>query len=364
MTSCSNQFFSGSDFNYTLSDDQCVALGPELIPAGFCLDLDSKYMGSSGWRQISGNTCVGRPKANKDKKTEKDCTQAQPAEGKIQHQTFKFPDFIEQHAYFPDSKMLLVRLYNFTIYQSSNEGYTWRLKLVKGKNYYTQGERKKLFDNVIGFAKFLKYLVLKLNRTSLGLQVSLDSVNFVPAVFPKDMALDTHPFTILESSMQSLFLFMTVSDIPPFRSILKSNSNRMYFINSLDNMNRNDVGYVDFEKMIGLDGIVLVNIVRDPSCTLHIYGYTKHLNPQAAFSTPSIVGVIMAVSNVGSSLTPYIDSNTFLSHDGGFTWREVHKGAHLWEFGDSGSIFIMANDKEPMDHILFTTDEGETWRAY
>ncbi|KAI3614908.1 signal sequence binding protein [Moniliophthora roreri] len=100
------------------------------------------------------------------------------------------------------------------------------------------------------------------------------------------------------------------------------------------------------------------------SCTLHIYGYTKHLNPQAAFSTPSIVGVIMAVSNVGSSLTPYIDSNTFLSHDGGFTWREVHKGAHLWEFGDSGSIFIMANDKEPMDHILFTTDEGETWRAY
>uniref|UniRef100_A0A0W0EVI7 Uncharacterized protein n=1 Tax=Moniliophthora roreri TaxID=221103 RepID=A0A0W0EVI7_MONRR len=72
----------------------------------------------------------------------------------------------------------------------------------------------------------------------------------------------------------------------------------------------------------------------------------------------------MAVSNISSSLAPYIDSDTFLSHNGGFTWHEVHKGTHLWEFGDSGSILVMANDKEPVDHILFTTDEGEMWREY
>ncbi|ESK86675.1 signal sequence binding protein [Moniliophthora roreri MCA 2997] len=545
---CGDEDFE-CDFNYTPSGDQCVALGPEPIPASICLDSNSKYMGSSGWRRIPGDTCVGGPKANKDKKIEKDCTQAQPAEGEIRHQTFEFPDFVEQHAYFRDSKTLLVRLHNFAVYQSSNEGYTWQqihpkerflafyhhpysneraylitaenriyittdtgrswhrmmtpsppnrfrvpvlrfqpgsdriiwtgsvncegsqqgchteahwsrdngrtwtlidkyvvncawvadtnlqadpteivceswqqkegnqpsqpgpgLELVEGKNYYAQGERKKLFDNVIGFAKFSEYLVvaeLKLNGTSLGLQVSLDGVNFAPAVFPKDMTLDTHAFTILESSTQSLFLFMTVSDIPPFGSILKSNSNGTYFIDSLDNVNRNDVGYVDFEKMIGLDGIALVNIVRDPveasitgkkdlisrithndggswkslrppktdslgnkydckdtSCALHVHGYTERLNPQPTFSTPSIVGVIMGVGNVGSSLAPYIDSDTFLSRDGGFTWREVHKGAHLWEFGDSGSILVMANDEEPVDHILFTTDEGETWREY
>ncbi|EEB87018.1 hypothetical protein MPER_15829 [Moniliophthora perniciosa FA553] len=93
------------DFNYTPSDDQCVALGPEPIPAGICLDSNSKYMGSSGWRRIPGDTCAGGPKADKDKKVEKDCTQAQPAEGEIRHQTFEFPDFIEQHAYFRDSKV-------------------------------------------------------------------------------------------------------------------------------------------------------------------------------------------------------------------------------------------------------------------
>ena len=32
----------------------------------------------------------------------------------------------------------------------------------------------------------------------------------------------------------------------------------------MDNVNRNDAGYVDFEKMVGLDGIALINIVGNP----------------------------------------------------------------------------------------------------
>lgn len=72
----------------------------------------------------------------------------------------------------------------------------------------------------------------------------------------------------------------------------------------------------------------------------------------------------MAVGNVGESLASYRESDTFLSRDAGFTWEEVHKDAHLWEFGDSGSILIMANDEEPTDHVLFSTDEGLNWREY
>ena len=33
---------------------------------------------------------------------------------------------------------------------------------------------------------------------------------------------------------------------------------------SIDYVNRNDEGYVDFEKMVGLDGIALINIVSNP----------------------------------------------------------------------------------------------------
>ncbi|KAH9036733.1 hypothetical protein EDB83DRAFT_2524754 [Lactarius deliciosus] len=103
---------------------------------------------------------------------------------------------------------------------------------------------------------------------------------------------------------------------------------------------------------------------RSASCALHVHGYTERFDPRATFSSPSVVGLIMAVGNVGEKLAPYVESDTFLSRDAGFTWYEVYKGAYLWEFGDSGSILVMANDEEPTDHVLFTTDEGLNWREY
>jgi hypothetical protein len=72
----------------------------------------------------------------------------------------------------------------------------------------------------------------------------------------------------------------------------------------------------------------------------------------------------MAVGNVGEHLLPYSESDTFMSRDAGFTWEEVHKDAHLWEFGDSGSVLVAANDEGPTDHVLYTTNEGKEWRTY
>jgi hypothetical protein len=59
---------------------------------------------------------------------------------------------------------------------------------------------------------------------------------------------------------------MTINDQPNLEwgTILKSNSNGTYFGPSLDYVNRNYVGYVDFEKLVGLDGIAIVNVVKDP----------------------------------------------------------------------------------------------------
>jgi len=51
----------------------------------------------------------------------------------------------------------------------------------------------------------------------------------------------------------------------PWGNILKSNSNGTYFGVSIENVNRNFGGYVDFEKFVGLDGIAMVNIVANPA---------------------------------------------------------------------------------------------------
>lgn len=73
-------------------------------------------------------------------------------------------------------------------------------------------------------------------------------------------------YTILESSTKAVFLHVTTSEGPGlfWGNILKSNSNGTYYGISIENVNRNDQGFVDFEKMIGLDGIALINVVSNP----------------------------------------------------------------------------------------------------
>src|ERR1700722_14890962 len=63
-----------SDYNFVRNGDECVPVGPEPIPAGVCTgDPDQLYKGSSGWRKIPGNTCVGG--LQKDEKIDKKCSQ-------------------------------------------------------------------------------------------------------------------------------------------------------------------------------------------------------------------------------------------------------------------------------------------------
>ncbi|KAG6872852.1 vacuolar protein sorting/targeting protein PEP1 [Termitomyces sp. Mi166 len=388
------------DYNFVRSGDECVPVGPEPIPAGVCDGDEDTYLGSSGYRKIPGNTC--RDGIKKDEKVRKKCSQAAPKEGDVIHQTFEFPSFITQHAYFKDSTTLLVRTADGAVWQSSNEGYTWKnlfpnerflaffhhkyadhraylitetstfyyttnlgsswikqsaptppntfgaqvlrfhpnsdtliwtgngdcpgqnchaeahysqdngrkwdlvekyvrncaftkdkdlntdpteilcesypekkgsqvmmqggpMQLVVGGHYFSK--KKKMFDQVVGFAKFSEFLVVasaEPGGRSLELQVSLDGYHFSTGQFPLGMHPETHAYTILESSTKSLFLHMTMSEDPFYGNILKSNSNGTYFGLSIDNVNRNDAGYVDFEKMIGLDGIALINIVSNP----------------------------------------------------------------------------------------------------
>lgn len=82
-------------------------------------------MGSSGYRLIPGNTCDASKGLRKDERVEKSCSQAQPAEGEVIHQIFEFPAPLQQYSYFKESRTILVRLSDHSIWQSANEGYTW-----------------------------------------------------------------------------------------------------------------------------------------------------------------------------------------------------------------------------------------------
>ena len=223
------------------------------------------------------------------------------------------------------------------------------------------------------------------------------------------MKLENQAYTVLESTTDAVFLHVTTHSTAgsEWGSLFKSNSNGTYYALSLEHANRNAKGYVDFEKMLGLDGVALMNVVsnpddaaisgtkklqtrithndggrwlpvtppakdslgsayscRDTSCSLHIHGYTERTDPRATYSSPTAVGLMIGVGNVGKDLAGYTDSDTFLTRDAGFTWEEVHKDAHMWEFGDQGSIILLVNDEQPTDKVIYTTNEGLTWSEY
>ena len=114
-------------------------------------------------------------------------------------------------------------------------------------------------------------------------QISLDGTCFVSGKFPPSMRPETHvclflpsslllslnhlnqAYTVLESTTSALFMHMTMSEAPTpcWGTILKSNSNNTYLEISIENVNRDERGFVDFEKMIALDGIAFINVVSN-----------------------------------------------------------------------------------------------------
>ena len=211
------------------------------------------------------------------------------------------------------------------------------VELIAGANYYSK--KIKLFDSVVGFATFSEYLIVaKFNPDAgtLSLEVSLDGYSFAEGQFPPSMRIDNRAYTVLESSTDSVFLHVTMNSGTgqEWGSIFKSNSNGTYYGLSVEHVNRNAAGYVDFEKMLALDGIALINIVSNPeeartthrkkiqtrithndggswkpvnppakdslgqlydcretTCSLQIHGYTERRDSKATYSSPSAVGV-------------------------------------------------------------------------
>ena len=73
---------------------------------------------------------------------------------------------------------------------------------------------------------------------------------------------------------------------------------------------------------------------------------------------------MMGVGSVGDYLSAYENCNTYITRDGGRTWKEARVGPHLYEFGDQGALAVMVNNKDPTNHVRYSWDEGNTWTQF
>jgi len=75
--------------------------------------------------------------------------------------------------------------------------------------------------------------------------------------------LRENAYTIVESTTHSLGVDMVLQDKSSIRTLFVSNSNGAFFVESLKDTNKNDMGYVNYEKLYGVDGVGLANVVSN-----------------------------------------------------------------------------------------------------
>jgi hypothetical protein len=262
-------------------------------------------------------------------------------------------------------------------------------------------------------------------ETEVSLQITRDAGSdkkFKTALLPVE--LTEHSYTILDTSEGTVFLHVNHQpfdlNAPTGHVYISDWSGTQYSL-SLPYNHRSGDGKCDFEKVEGLEGIYLANFVDETEddkvetwdessaaghkpaghkriktktvitfdkggiwsyleppevdssgrkvqcspgkdCHLHLHGITDLYGP--FYSSSTATGLIMATGTVGSFLQENVDKiNTYLSRDAGLTWYEVAKGSHIYEFGDHGALIVMAYDEGETDSVLYSWDQGVTWKS-
>ena len=267
---------------------------------------------------------------------------------------------------------------------------------------------------VVALAIVSKFAVVALKNIDSAdgemlLYVTVDAKTWAKAQFPhaSSAQLRENAYTLLESTTHSLAVDVVLQDKSPIGTLFISNSNGTFFVEALTDTNRNNMGYVDYERIYGVEGIGLANIVtnalevetrgvskklrtmmtfndgsswttlrppgedmfgqkvscdptNDKLCALHFHSVTTPHNFGRVFSSPA-PGFVMGVGSIGETLWEYKSSDTFLSTDAGVTWKMISKGAHKYEFGDLGSILVIVDDEEITDTVKYSLDLGKTW---
>ncbi|TDZ74443.1 Vacuolar protein sorting/targeting protein 10 [Colletotrichum trifolii] len=285
-------------------------------------------------------------------------------------------------------------------------------RLVASDNYFEKVDNKiqefepnmdtdRGVPGVVNMAAVKKYLMVatsSLNTDEMALFVTDDTIKWHRAMFPSAHGhkINQEAYTVLESTNYSIQVDVVNSGTSkPMGVMFTSNSNGTYFIENIEHTNRNVQGHVDFEKITGIQGVFMVNTVKNweeveknhradkeivskitfddgrnfhdlkaGDEKIHLHSVTDLDNVGRVFSSPA-PGLVLGIGNTGKSLGKFGEGDLFVSDDAGITWKKALDGPHKYEFGDQGSILVAVKDsnKEDVSEVRYSLDHGESWKT-
>jgi hypothetical protein len=95
-------------------------------------------------------------------------------------------------------------------------------------------------------------------------------------------------------------------------------------------------------------------------CDMHFVGRSTRNIAEPPYSPAGAVGIAMATGNVGSRvMTDSPDElSTFLTRDGGVTWKQIADGNNLYAIADRGAVLLWAGARQSVSNITYSWDEG------
>lgn len=293
------------------------------------------------------------------------------------------------------------------------------LDVFVSEEMFVNDKGLRVLSNVVAFAEVGDYYVALVEQGgTLGqttLQMLHDGFTWHQAMMPAGLSFSKHQrYAVVRATDASVWMHVTTYGRTggEFGALLKSNSNGTYYRQALPHVNRDGRGYVDIEQIEGLEGVLVANVVLNPTqtkqgarkqlrtmvthddgstwglltppavdadgnrgacygagralekCALHLHGYTERKDYRDTFGSPGAVGMMLGVGNVGSGLDLYHNSNTYLTRDGGATWLEVRKGVYMWEYGDQGGLVVLVNGEDMTNEVMYSTNQGQLWKTF
>ncbi|KAI9297110.1 Oligoxyloglucan reducing end-specific cellobiohydrolase [Neoconidiobolus thromboides FSU 785] len=256
-------------------------------------------------------------------------------------------------------------------------------------------------------------------KEQLLIKVAKSNLKFSDAKFPPMMEISSDGFIIHESeNSDGSSIMLTLSKVSfentttptfgisqlPIGSLFTSNFDGTAYSLSLPDLRVSSKGIVDLEQVLGIQGMILANQVtsmdenKNPiaktvisydngatwnyiqppkkgingkeydclelGCSLHLHTIYENHQQLGSFGNQNSKGHMIAVGNVGQTLLPYEECQTYLTLDNGITWNEIKASESLYAIGDSGSILVLVDDEAPTNTLIYSLDGGKNWNKY